>query len=88
MLKHDTWLDFFDSFNSIIHGDNDIPTIQKLYYLKGCVTGDAAKIIAALETTSENYEVAWDLLKCRYHNQKSLIDRHIKAFFEMPSIPK
>ena len=86
--KHDTWLDFFDSFNSIIHSDNELPIIQKFHYLKGCVTGDAAKIIAALETTSENYKVAWDLLKGRYHNKKSLIDSHIKALFEMPSISK
>ena len=84
----DTWLSFYDSFNSMIHNDDDLPTSQKFHYLKGCLTGDAANIIASIETTSENYKIAWDLLKGRYHNQKIITESHIKALFEMPSISK
>ena len=80
---YDTWLDFFDSFKSIIHSDNDIPMIRKFHYLKGCVTGDAAKIVAALETTGENYKVAWDPLKGdkktpTLHNLLTFLERRSK----------
>ena len=84
----DTWLSFYDSFNSMIHNDPDLPTIQKFHYLKGCVTGDAANIISSLETTTENYKVAWDLLKNRDDNKKFIIDSHVKALFEMPYLSK
>ena len=33
----ETWLSFYDSFNSMIHNDNDLPTIKKFHYLKGSV---------------------------------------------------
>ena len=84
----DTWLGFYDSFNSMIHNDSDLPTIQKFHYLKGCVTGDAANIISSLATTTENYQVAWDLLKNRYDNKKFIIDSHVKQLFEMPCMSK
>ena len=84
----ETWHSFYDSFNSIIHNDNDLPTIQKFHYLKGSVTGDAANIIASLETTSENYTVAWEQLKGRYHNKNIIIDNHVKALFDLKPISK
>ncbi|XP_033231521.1 uncharacterized protein LOC117182536, partial [Belonocnema kinseyi] len=72
----------------MIHNDPDLPTIQKFHYLKGCVTGDAANIISSLETSTENYKVAWDLIKNRYHNKKFIIDSHVKSLFEMPCMSK
>ncbi|XP_033225903.1 uncharacterized protein LOC117178585 [Belonocnema kinseyi] len=72
----------------MIHNDLDLPIIQKFHYLKGSVTGDAANIIASLETTSENYTVAWELLKGRYHNKKIIIDTHVKAIYDLKSISK
>ena len=62
----DTWLSFFDSFNSIIHNVPVLPTIQKFNYLKNCLTSNAANILSSLAATTENYKVAWDILKNRY----------------------
>ena len=84
----DAWLGFYDAFNSMIHNDQNIPIIQKFLYLKGCLTGDAANVISSLETTSDNYKVAWELLTGRYHNKRFIIDSHVKALFELPSVSK
>ncbi|XP_033222615.1 uncharacterized protein LOC117176472 [Belonocnema kinseyi] len=84
----DTRLGFYDTFNSMIHTDEALPQIQKFHYLKGCLIGDAANIIASLETTSENYSVAWELLKARYHNKKFIVDSHVKSLFEIPCVSK
>ena len=43
-VSFDTWLSFFDSFNSMIHSDLDLQTIQKYHYLKSCLAGNAANI--------------------------------------------
>ena len=72
----------------MIHSDPHIPTIQKFLYLKGSVSGDASNIIASLETTSENYTVALKLLKGRYHNEKFIIDSHVKALSQLPTVKK
>ena len=72
----------------MIHNDNDLPTIQKFHYLKYSETGDVANIIASLESTSENYTVAWELLKGRYYNKKIIIDNRVKALFDLKPISK
>ena len=62
----DPWIGLYDALNSMIHNDQDIPIIKKFLYLKGCAQRDAANNIASLETTTDNYNVAWEPLKGRY----------------------
>ena len=45
----DAWLGFRDIFNSMVHTNNQVPTIFKFHYLKSCVKGEAAEVIASLE---------------------------------------
>ena len=70
------------------HDNDEIPTIHKFYYLKACLKGEAAEVIASLETTNENYPVAWELLKNRYDNRKFIVEGHVRALFEVPCISK
>ena len=84
----DTWLTFHDSFKSMCHDNPDIPPIQKFHYLKACIKDEAAEVIASLETTGNNYQVAWDLLKTRYDNRKYIVESHIKALFDIPNVSR
>ena len=84
----DTWLSFFVSFNSMIHNDLDLTTIQKFHYLKSRLTGNAANILPSLGTTTENCKVAWYLLKTRSDNKKFIIDSHVKTLLDMQCISK
>ena len=84
----DTWLAFHDSFKSMCHDNPDIPPINKFLYLKACVQGEAAEVIASLETSDSNYSIAWELLKNRYDNRKFIVESHVKAFHEIPTISK
>ncbi|XP_033218141.1 uncharacterized protein LOC117173610 [Belonocnema kinseyi] len=68
--KFDAWLGFYDSLNSLVYQDSRIAAIHKLFHLKGCLVDEAADVISTIETSAENYEVAWKLLKDRYDNQK------------------
>ncbi|XP_018377662.1 PREDICTED: uncharacterized protein LOC108770525 [Trachymyrmex cornetzi] len=86
--KYDEWYPFFDSFNSLIHINASLSDVQKLQYLRASLTGDAAKIISALEISDPNYQVAWAILKERYDNRREIVQSHIKAIFELPSMAK
>lgn len=86
--KYEEWFPFFDSFNSIIHTNASISHVQRFQYLKGCLTGEASVVIDSMEISAANYEVAWDTLKERYDDKYVLVQNHVKAIMEMPSLTK
>lgn len=63
------WLSFYDNFKSIVHENVNLTPVQKLQYLRSSLTDEAAQLIQALETTSQNYEVVCALLVERYDNR-------------------
>ncbi|EJW72133.1 zinc knuckle family protein [Wuchereria bancrofti] len=50
------WRGFWSSFEAAVHLQN-IPDIQKLNYLVGCLKGEAILAIRSYDITLENYEV-------------------------------
>lgn len=52
------------------------------------MTGDASNIISSLEISDLNYEVAWNLLKERYENKRVIVNTHIKAIMDLPTMAK
>lgn len=83
---YENWLEFRDTFTSIIHNNRNLSNIQKLHYLRSSLHGQAAEIIKALEVCDTNYQVAWKLLCERYDNKKILVNNHVKALFNLPTI--
>ncbi|XP_043263007.1 uncharacterized protein LOC122403517 [Colletes gigas] len=82
------WYSFHDTFQSLVHNDNNIPAVQKFYLLKNSLVGSVATIIDQLTASEENYHVAWDLLKQRCDRPRQIIQTHIKAILELPEITK
>lgn len=82
------WLEFRDTFMSLVHNSNDISNIQKFHYLKSSLKGDAQVVIDALEFSADNYNIAWDSLLNRYDNSRILVQNHIKAIFNIQPILK
>ncbi|XP_062530746.1 uncharacterized protein LOC134200893 isoform X1 [Bombyx mori] len=80
------WLEFRDTFDSLIHSNETISDINKFHYLRSSLEGGAALIIKSLEFSSKNYTIAWNLICERYDNKKILINNHLKALFEIESI--
>jgi hypothetical protein len=81
---HDTWLYFFDTRDNTVHKNSSIATIDEFHYLDICVKGEAATIIQSLETSVDNYEIAWSLLIKCYENKRVIINKHLQAIFEQP----
>lgn len=86
--RYDEWFPFLDTFTSVIHANASINSVQKFQYLKASLTGDASNVISSLEISDTNYDVAWTLLKERYDNKRVIVQNHIKAILDLPSMTK
>lgn len=69
---HD-WLEYRDTFLSIIHQNDSIDNINKLHYLRASLRGSALLVIDNLDFKSDNYNTAWKLLNDRYDNKRLLV---------------
>jgi len=86
--RTEEWKRFSETFQSMIHSNENIPNIQKFQYLATSVSGDAAKIIESIELTDQNYIIAWELLKKRFDDPRAIKKRHIQCLFTMPRVDK
>ncbi|KAL0881752.1 hypothetical protein ABMA27_001541 [Loxostege sticticalis] len=86
--QYEDWLEFHDTFSSLIHSDNSIPNINKFHYLRASLTDSAALLIRSLDFSSENYIIAWDLLCDRYNNNRLLVKNHIQAIFNIEPLSR
>lgn len=85
---YDHWLEFRDTYLSLIHNSTDLDNIQKLHYLRSSLIGNALQVIKSLEFSADNYVVAWELLENRYNNNRLLVHNHVKALFAAQSLNK
>ncbi|CAH2096233.1 unnamed protein product [Euphydryas editha] len=86
--SYETWLEFHDTFTSLIHSNDDIDEINKFHYLRASLEGAAAVVIQSIEFSASNYLVAWQLLCDRFDNKRLLIQNHISALFNVEPIVK
>lgn len=86
--SYNNWLEFRDTFTSLIHDNDEIDVINKFHYLRSSLEGSAAVVLQSVEFSSQNYEMAWRLLTERYDNKRLLINNHVTALFNLESISK
>lgn len=86
--RYQNWLEFHDTFNSLIHSNDTIPKINKFHYLRASLKESAAQVISSLDFSADNYDIAWQSLCDRYHNNRLLINNHIQALFDLETIHK
>lgn len=86
--SYDQWPNFRDTFKAIVDENKNLSDIKKLYYLRLALKGGAAKIIASIEMSDENYQVAWRLLEGRFENKRVLVHHHLQALIKFPAIQK
>lgn len=82
------WLEFRDTFQSLIHNNVSVSNVQKFHYLKASLEGDAALVIKSLEISAANYNVAWNALTDRFDNNKLLVYNHVRALFNCEPVSK
>ncbi|XP_013179004.1 PREDICTED: uncharacterized protein LOC106126085 [Papilio xuthus] len=75
------WLEFKETFSSLVHENSKIKNIHKFHYLNSYLEGEAARVISNLEVSDQNYSQAWQLLCERFDNKRQLINNHLKSLF-------
>ena len=73
------WLTFWDSYSNAVHNNQELKNIDKMNYLKGLITCNAARAISGLPMTSQNYEKAIEILKERFGRNQVLINAHMES---------
>ncbi|KAB0802699.1 hypothetical protein PPYR_04885 [Photinus pyralis] len=86
--KYEDWYHFKETFVALIESNSAISQIQKYYYLNTCLKGPAAEVLKSLEISQRNYPIAWKLLEERFENEKLVVNHHVQALFDMPSLIK
>lgn len=82
------WISFRDNFLSMIHGNDDIPTVNKLQYLLQSLEGDAKKPFESVDIQADNYATTWDALMKRYDNKRYLRKELFRRLFELPPMER
>lgn len=85
---YEHWLEYRDTFISLVHNSSEISDIKKFHYLKSSLKGSAELVIDSLEFSADNYIVAWELLLNRYNNTRLLVHNHVKALFTIQKVTK
>lgn len=82
------WLQFRDSFTGLIETNTELSDIQRMYYLRSALKGQAAEVIHSLETSAANYAIAWTLLKKRFEDKTAIASRHLQSLLDIPIMQK
>ena len=77
--RREDWESFRDLFKFLIHEDLTLNNVEKLYYLKAHVEGDAKAALDSLQIVGTNYATAWGILEARYEHQRLLVQDHLSA---------
>lgn len=85
---YQNWLEYRDTFISLIHSRTDMDNINKLHYLRASLKGSALLIIDSLDVKGDNYMNAWRLLCNRYDNKRLLVNKHVQALFNVEKLQR
>ncbi|KAL7298940.1 hypothetical protein TKK_0008041 [Trichogramma kaykai] len=77
--RREDWESFRDLFKALIHQSSHLSNVERLFYLKTLVRGDARSALDSLQLTGDNYDTAWKLLESRYENRRLLVHEHLLA---------
>ncbi|GAB1869625.1 DUF1758 domain-containing protein [Camponotus japonicus] len=86
--KYESWLSFKNAFRNLIDSQSDLSDVDKLYYLRSALKGDAANKIKIFAIDGINYSKAWEVLERAYEVKRILISRHLSAILNLPTLDK
>lgn len=86
--NYDSWLSFRDNFKAIIADNDELSNVQKLFYLKSALKGNTGNVVDSLETTEDNYDIAWKMVIDRFENTRLIVSTHVAGLFNLSKVDK
>jgi hypothetical protein len=82
------WLNFENSFKSVMRENKNLNNCQRLQYLKSVLRNEALRAIESPPITNENYIIAWEALEKRFKNTCLIVEDHVLAMLNAAHILK
>lgn len=82
------WKSFFELFTALIIDNSCLTDIQRFFYLKSALKGEALKLVDSLDITNDNFQIAVDILKKRFENQICVVNSYFNKLLEISPITK
>ena len=86
--KCEDWESFRDRFTSLIIMNKDLSNFARMHFLASSLTGRALESVKNTPITADNFEIAWKALVSRYENKRRLIEVHVSALYNMPTVSR
>lgn len=79
---------FSEMFLAVIGTNIDLSNVQKLFYLRNYLKGEALELIINLPLINDSYNEAIKILNNRFDNETMLINSHIYSLLDIPNLQK
>lgn len=76
--QYSNWISWKDHYTTLIHNKTNLDKIQKFNYLIAYTEGEPQELLKHIPINEHNYDLAWDMLNKRYHNERLLVN----SFFD------
>ena len=80
------WKGFWDSFLAAVYNKSSVSSINKFYYLKSNLEGQALVAVSGFELSKENYERAVQMLKTRFGDTNRILEAHYSQLQQLFSV--
>ncbi|XP_014206656.1 uncharacterized protein LOC106638121 [Copidosoma floridanum] len=80
------WPEFRDLFIPGISSSSLLNNVEKLFYLKSSLAGDAAELVRGISLEGDNFQRTWDALKDAFEVPRVQVDALLKGFFLMKCV--
>ncbi|KAK7575924.1 hypothetical protein V9T40_012210 [Parthenolecanium corni] len=84
--KMKNFTEWHSLFSAMIDKNEHLKPVQKLYFLKQALIGDAANLLKDHSLQEGAYETAFKYVEERYYNRRALIANHFHDLLELPNI--
>ncbi|XP_071631892.1 uncharacterized protein [Temnothorax longispinosus] len=86
--KYEDWETFRDRFTSLIIKNPDLSAFARMHFLSSSLAGRALESIRSIPVTADNFELVWKALESRYKNKRRLVEMHVSALYNLPSVSR
>ena len=79
------WTTFWDMYESAVHSNSNLSSVQKFTYLRTLLSHSGKDAIAGLILSDANYDEAIKVLKERFGNKEKIIANHMEELVNLDS---
>ena len=79
------WTTFWDMYESAVHSNSNLSSVQKFTYLRTLLSHSAKDAIAGLTLSDANYDEAVKILQERFGNKEKIIAKHMEELVNLDS---